>query len=705
MKKILVMLGALFALIFAFCSCGGEQEIPDVTITVEYTCTQGGALEGEAIQAKTIKSGGSAKFNMVTAIPSEGYRFAGWSDGHQNRFRVDTLSQSSSFQAIFEKIMIGTITYEAEEGGSIEGELIQSLEYGAVTSRVSAVADYGYHFVGWSDGVTEPARFDVVEGDKTVSAIFSNEVIVEYKTQGGGYIFGSTTQRVKFGQSSQSVMAVPNAGCRFVGWSDGYKIKNRTDTITENVVYTAIFINYYTISASVYNGEWGYLEGTTTQTVDDGVAIETIKAVPREGYSFICWSNGSSNPELTGTISENMELEAYFGHKSYGMPVISIDTEDGLDISSKTEYKGCVITVNDTVTQNHVLWADAQIKGRGNSTWNMEKKPYKIKFNMKQDLFGYGGAKDWVLLNNHIDKSLMRNFLAYRLAGAMSDLECAPDCELVEVYLNGRYDGVYLLCEQVEVNEHRVEVEKDPISADTGYLVEMDGWSDVVQVYVPDSLNKDRRYTIKSPDSDIINADQKGFIESYLKECIRVLSEGSYTEASSLIDIESFAQAYIIFELFKNPDVDYSSFYMYKEANGKLFFGPVWDFDMCMGNAKHKGGNVKKYDYLWARNTNPWFNGLLGFKEFEQRVAELLDEYEPIFEQELTRYYKEAYENRGAYEQNFVRWKVMNICVSFEPPEIVALGSWEKNVEWTKTYLKNSFDFLQGVYVAEEAQN
>ena len=74
---------------------------------------------------------------------------------------------------------------------------------------------------------------------------------------------------------------------------------------------------------------------------------------------------------------------------------------------------------------------------------------------------------------------------------------------------------------------------------------------------------------------------------------------------TELVDVESFAQAYIIFELYKNPDVDYSSFYMYKDAKGKLKCGPVWDFDMCLGNVSHKGTDVQKYNYLALAANHP----------------------------------------------------------------------------------------------------
>ena len=204
-----------------------------------------------------------------------------------------------------------------------------------------------------------------------------------------------------------------------------------------------------------------------------------------------------------------------------------------------------------------------------------------------------------------------------------SELGSSPNAKSVEVYLNGEYRGVYLLCEQIEINKHRVPITDPTTDANTSFLVEMDGWADGTCVKVPDALNSDRKYSIKEPEP--ITQAQIAYIEQYLKDCISAVQGSDYERVKELIDVKSFAQAYIVFELFKNPDTNYSSVYMYKDVDGKLICGPVWDFDMSVGNVSHKGnGAFKDPALLWTAQQNPWFKGLVAFDEFKALVGEEL---------------------------------------------------------------------------------
>jgi hypothetical protein len=284
------------------------------------------------------------------------------------------------------------------------------------------------------------------------------------------------------------------------------------------------------------------------------------------------------------------------------------------------------------------------------------------------------------------------------VAKQLSQLDSSTDCKLVELYLNGEYNGVYLLCEQVEVNEHRVEVDEDSATDDTGYLVEMDGWADGTCVTVPDPLDgetgKNRKYSIKAPDKISTSPTRKNYIYQYLTDCMTAIYGTDYERVKELMDVESFAQAYIIFELFKNPDVNYSSFFMHKDKGGKLFCGPVWDFDMSCGNVSHKGGN--KYNELWAKKTNPWFNGLLRFEEFRNLVAEQLRSNQSIIESTLDDCYNYAYSVDNSIKLNWERWNIEEN--TWNPNYILALKTWEEQVEYTRTFLENSYNFLLETY-------
>lgn len=664
---------------------------------ITYQATQGGIILGNSTQQ--IELGGTTE--AVKASAKSGYRFTGWSDGLANEIRYDIADSDKTIIANFELILYGTISYEAREGGRIVGSSVQMLELGEKTEEICAIADTGYRFMGWSDGVMEPARSDIVEGNKSVYATFSDGVNIVYQATQGGTLSGELSQRILWDKLSSEVVAVPAEGYKFVEWSDGVKTASRQDGAVVDLNVTAIFKRYYVVNFASYNENRGIIEGTTSQEIIEGMDGDFVSAVPADGYQFVCWSNGETNASIYVNGKENATYYAYFCEKSAGLPVVSITTENGVGITSKETYVNCIITVLDTEDDTyHICEQTARIKGRGNSTWDrFDKKPYKIKFDTKQNLFDNGKAKDWVLLADYIDNALIRNMLAYEVAEELDTLCATPDCQSVEVYLNGEYRGVYLLCEQIEINNHRVEICEDETLVDTGYLVEMDGWTDTVQVKVPDQLKSDRKYTIKAPDSDVITAEQKAFIQQYLKDCIAAIRGDDYERVKELLEVESFAEGYIIYELFKNPDTNYSSLYFYKDAGGKLVCGPVWDFDMSIGNVNHKGNGVfESTETLWSKENCPWFNALLNHEEFVALVGEKLLKYSTVIRETLARKYDYIYAHADAYKKNFEKWDVIGKNTWTNPPYIVEIETWEEHVEYTRQYLENSLSYLIEYY-------
>jgi hypothetical protein len=195
-----------------------------------------------------------------------------------------------------------------------------------------------------------------------------------------------------------------------------------------------------------------------------------------------------------------------------GVPVISIMVEGGLTIDSKDEYRNISVTVSDG--GQTVLEASGRAKGRGNATWGYDKKPYKIKFDEKQGLLGFAPNKDWVLLAEYCDKSLMRTSYMCELAKTVG-LPYPIHYRHVELYVNGEYLGVYVLTDQVEKKKNRVDI------ADDGFLFENDNyfWEE------PLNFMTDRRqywYTFKYPDpedGEIASGDASyNFIKGFMND-------------------------------------------------------------------------------------------------------------------------------------------------------------------------------------------
>lgn len=277
------------------------------------------------------------------------------------------------------------------------------------------------------------------------------------------------------------------------------------------------------------------------------------------------------------------------------------------------------------------------IRGRGNSTWSGEKRPYKVKFDKKQDLFGFGANKHWVLLANRFDNSLIRNRMTYWL-GRKLGLDYTPDCVPVDVVMNGEYYGSYLLCEQIRIGDGRVEIDDlddtpqsdDPFINSGGYLLSMDYGNDDDEgrSFMTDH---EMNLYVESPSfEDEINPYQLGYIKSFVASTEAAIfgkdfkdSQGkSYTE---YLDFDSAVDYWWVQEFSANGDAYTSgSTYMYKKRDSsmdqpeKLYWGPLWDFDYVAWGDLDYGIDANE----GLNNTScSWFNRLLTNKSFLERIV------------------------------------------------------------------------------------
>ena len=261
-----------------------------------------------------------------------------------------------------------------------------------------------------------------------------------------------------------------------------------------------------------------------------------------------------------------------------------------------------------------------QIKGRGNSTWKGAKKPYQIKLDKKADLLSSGDAansnKTWVLLANYFDPSLLRNSLAFDLAGAMQ-MDPALQYRPVSLYYDGEYRGAYQLSEKVEIASGRVDITdleklneeanaaiddlatlplaqattangatyryttgmQSPADITGGYLLEMDFATRAQEELCYFVTKRGYYVVVKRP--ECCSQAEMDYIASYYQTYEDILFTGQPQNGKTLqdyIDLTSAAQCYIINELSKNPDGFHTSSYLYKETgDGPMHMGPIWD--------------------------------------------------------------------------------------------------------------------------------
>lgn len=369
----------------------------------------------------------------------------------------------------------------------------------------------------------------------------------------------------------------------------------------------------------------------------------------------------------------------------YGeVPLVFIETENRTGVTDNETYTNCTVSVTNCEAEYELSGKTAGIRLRGNSTQMYEKKPYRIKFEEKQQLLGLseGAHKSWVLLAEFNDPTLLRNLITYRLANKLDGISYATDCALVEVYLDGEYIGVYLLAEQTQVDGDRIALDEcgvtDGTVTDTGYLLELEAditrrneegaegeaWFAVtgyasetdnsMQMLLERTFDESAAYYVIK--SDARSAEQVKFIQNYMIQVYDAVYQDKTKEAvEALVDLPSAVDMYLVQLIANDYDNNYSSVYVYKDAGGKLMFGAPWDFDLAYGNFNgytEAEDTIYIYHLLRKLGEYDWFKEMLAkrYTEISEGENSLLAELRATVT-ELTEQYA------GAFEREYARWR------------------------------------------------
>lgn len=385
------------------------------------------------------------------------------------------------------------------------------------------------------------------------------------------------------------------------------------------------------------------------------------------------------------------------------MPVISIDTL-GNSVNTKESYTDAKITIWDENGTIDTEDDNISIRLRGNSTLNLDKKSYRFKFPKKFNPLhlGDGSAKSWNLVANYYDTSLLRSMTAYHLGDMLDNMPYTPNSRSVEVYVNGSYQGVYLLCEAVNVAKSRIAITEDTTKIEEdGYLVEMSRYAEE-NVFTVDCC----QYEVKSDVSGDpeIAAKQIAYISNYTEQALHALKSGSQSEAEKYIDIPSLVDNYLANELCKNVDAGWDSYYFSKDAGGKLTFHPMWDYDLALGNnTEAKGISDAKGLGIFdvtdsSANSNPWLCYAIRcdwFREMLQvRWDEKLAEIETLPDFVRT----EASVNADSYNRNFTKWNTLGRKVYNETDEAAALKTHSEHAAYLANWLNQRIAWLNNYY-------
>lgn len=296
--------------------------------TVQYITSIGGTITGVVTQ----KVAHGVDSTQVVAVPNYLYKFVRWDDGVSTPERIDRVNCDKTFKAVFaynpEGVKFFTVKYIAGVGGYLIGNTEQYLQLGSESSGVTAVASYGYRFVGWDDGSKASTRTDEVVSDVTYTAIFEKvpTYILEYAANPGGSISGVTKQEVMIGQQGSAVTAVPMKGYYFVKWSDGVTTATRTDIADRTLKVAAEFSPLPTYVLTYLASAGGSIEGNASQNVLKGSESSAVTAVADEGYCFVKWSDGVTTATRTDVATGNLTVTAEFAEEK---TVVFVDAGHG----------------------------------------------------------------------------------------------------------------------------------------------------------------------------------------------------------------------------------------------------------------------------------------------------------------------------------------------------------------------------------------
>lgn len=270
------------------------------------------------------------------------------------------------------------------------------------------------------------------------------------------------------------------------------------------------------------------------------------------------------------------------------IPRIDIEIEDEMSVISKNYY----LDANFKVTGNGMcddFASSVQIKGRGNTTWQYPKKPYRLKFDEAVTPFGLKEGKNWVLLANYQDGSALCNAIAMKL-GELVKAPYTNHIVPVELYINGEYQGHYNFTESIGISKNSVDIDEEK-----GCMLEIDNNYDEMYKFITDNYKlpvmvrePDLSDYISSGNGTINNADsvKLGKIMDSFRNFEQKVYEGK--DYDDCVDMGAFARFMFVNYLVRNTELLWpKSVYLWKEdaasPDSKFVFGPIWDFDWSFG--------------------------------------------------------------------------------------------------------------------------
>ncbi len=412
---------------------------------------------------------------------------------------------------------------------------------------------------------------------------------------------------------------------------------------------------------------------------------------------------------------------------SSNLPIFVLNTNGAIVDDPKVE--GTLGIINNVGQRNYLTDAFNDYNGaigielRGQTSQLLfDKKSYSFETKdangegLSVSLLGLPEEEDWILYGPFSDKTMIRNVLVYELSNQIG--RYASRTKYCELVLNGSYQGVYVLMEKIKRDKNRVDISK--LTADEltepnvsgGYILKLDKYNEYDQNLFYSEFSSDKEillYQVIYPKDDDLQPAQFDYIQNFMRDFETALKGNRYQDPDvgfrNYIDVNSFVDFLLLNELSRNPDAYRISTYFHKESSndgGKLKMGPVWDFNIAMGNASFCLGG----DYSgWVLNYNQscpddywligyWWDRLLTDAEFSRQVAARwqtlrattfsLQHIHQLID-------AKAAEVDEAQVRNYERWDILNTWIW---PNNFVGGSYGAEVQYLKDWFGNRVTWI-----------
>lgn len=333
------------------------------------------------------------------------------------------------------------------------------------------------------------------------------------------------------------------------------------------------------------------------------------------------------------------------------LPRLYIDAAVPFEEIGKTEWveANYTLTLGTKRFESGEYEGEGLVKGRGNSSWLSAKKPYSIKLKNKASLLDIPKTKKYAVIPSYHDGSLMRNFITYKALQDLLGIDYVPKCEFVDLYLNGEYNGIYILVERIDIEKSKVNIEEaDAENISGGYLIEKNirgkfSLQDDIWFNCPYWANQTQDYfELHAPEPEgELREEMLSYLEDWVNDihdCI-MNDSGDYLD---YVDTSSWIDFLILQEVSKNPDGNFkTSCWLYKDRDDDhMYMTAPWDFDFAYGlvdwNNASPGHNDETdcpqsftfEDFMIINSSNPWMKKLYETKpEFARALAIRYTEY------------------------------------------------------------------------------